>query len=234
MHRAGVRTDCNTNHSKKSVEATQLERAVENKRHTIRHPEDARKYLVECSETDQELAIEQAHSSLLSGEMGERRLDYDPVINKINNKNIGSHSPEGSVVPSSLPIPLSASMPQASVPHIASNEPMLMPTATQPGSITVISKNGETSADKHVPEALATLTSLPIPSHILPMQATTLHQPLGEVPPPIEVVLRQPDRCVTATEPLSSDSHSLKIETVRKQSEPVKTPSKESEGRYLK
>ncbi|KAF8686197.1 hypothetical protein AX14_003861 [Amanita brunnescens Koide BX004] len=108
---------------------------------------------------------------------------------------------------------------------------MLMPMATQPGSITVIGKNGETSADKHVP--LATLMSLPIPSPILPVQATTLCQPLGEVPPPAEVAPRQPNRCVTAAEPISSDSRSSKIETVRKQSEHVKTPSKESEGRYL-
>ena len=61
-----------TSRSKKSVEATQLERAVENKRCTVRHPKDAWKYSVEYSETDQGLAIEQAHSSLLLGEMGER------------------------------------------------------------------------------------------------------------------------------------------------------------------
>ena len=61
-------TDCS-----KLVETTRLERAVEDKlgnECTIRRPEDVRKYSAECSETDQGLAIEQAHSSLLSGKMG--------------------------------------------------------------------------------------------------------------------------------------------------------------------
>jgi hypothetical protein len=222
------------NCSKNAIrESIQLGRAVEDEGRTIRHPEAIRKCSAERSDIREKPAIKQEQSLLFSGEMGERWLAYDAVVNKINNKNIESHSPEGSVVPSSLPTPSSVSMPQASVPRIASNKPMLMPTVTQPGSITVIGKNGETSADKHVPEASATLTSLPIPSPILPMQAATLRQPLGEVPPPTEVVPRQPNRCVTAAEPISSDLHSSKIETVRKQSEPVKTPSKESEGRYL-
>ena len=56
----------------KSVETTQLKRAVEDNRCSGERPKDGRKHSFECSNTDQRLIVEQAQSLLFSGEMGER------------------------------------------------------------------------------------------------------------------------------------------------------------------
>ena len=74
---------------------------------------------------------------------------------------------------------------------------------------------------------------LPIHSPALPMQAVTLRQPLDEAQQRIGITLRRPDLCVVNTKPLSSDTHSLKTETARKQSKATKTPSVGGEGKYL-
>ncbi|KAF8648775.1 hypothetical protein AX14_008777 [Amanita brunnescens Koide BX004] len=213
----------------KSVETTQLKRAVEDNGCLVECPEDGRNNLLECPNKMQGLVIEQAHSSLLSDEMGERRLSRDPVIDKINKKDRTKPLPESLVVPSSLPIPSSASMPQMDVPRLVSNEPTPMPTGIQQGPI---SKGEEMSVHKHLPEA-AVAPALPVHLPATPRQAATLRQPLDEGLPPIEVTPKRHDLCVVNTKHLSSDTHSSKVESARKQSESVKSPSFESEGRYL-
>ena len=79
----------------------------------------------------------------------EKRLTYDAVVSTINNKTITSPSPEGSTRLVTL-----SSFSTADVGlSFASNESILMPTAKQPNSSIAVSKNEETSADEHLPEA---------------------------------------------------------------------------------
>ena len=219
-----------SNSSKAIGESNQFKQATEDKGCTVKRHEDGRKRLFKCSNTGQRLAIEQAQDFQPPGEMGEKRLAYNAVVSTINNKNMTNHLPEGSVMPLSMPIPLSISMPQTEALRLGSNEPVLTPMVKQPDFNIAISKDKETSAIRHLPEAAV---AQPIPSPVLPVQAADPCQQLGEASLPIEVVLRQPGRSVTAAEPVPGDLRSLKIKTAQRQSEIIKAPSVEGEGRYL-
>ncbi|KAF8684286.1 hypothetical protein AX14_004169 [Amanita brunnescens Koide BX004] len=97
---------------------------------------------------------------------------------------------------------------------------------------TVVIKINNENIKEHLPKAAVTPAP---PTHLptTPIQAATLHHPLDEGVPLIEVAPKQGDLCIIDTKPLLSDLHSWKIETVRKQSEPTRTPSFEGEGKYL-
>ncbi|KAF8638177.1 hypothetical protein AX14_010215 [Amanita brunnescens Koide BX004] len=229
-HRSGDFPSSNS--PKKSIgETIQLRRADEDDGCSVERPEGCRNHSFECSNKMQGPTTKQARPSLLSGEMGERRRAYDPIVNKINNKNIESHLPEGSATLSSLPTVLSGSTPQTSI-RLMPNKRALTPTSKQQGPIVAISTDKETSANRHLPEAEVAPT-LPIHSPALPVQVAALHQPSDEGLLPAEMVPKRRGLHVVNTKPLSSDTHSLKVETARKQSESVKNPSFEGEGKYL-
>ena len=139
-------------------------------------------------------------------------------------------SPEVSVTLLSMPIPLSASTLQT-LGH-ASNETILTLTAIRHEPVVAVSEDKATGAKECLPIAKVTPT-LPGRSPALPMQAAALRQPLDEASPIIGVAPRQRDLCIVNMEPLAGDTHSSKTEAARKQSEPVKTPSVEGQGRCL-
>ncbi|KAF8661998.1 hypothetical protein AX14_007131, partial [Amanita brunnescens Koide BX004] len=222
-----------SNSSKKAIEeSNQLRRAAEDNGRTLKRPEDNRKHPTECSDTGRRQVGGQARNSQLPGEMGEKRLAYDAVVIKINNKKTIPSSPEGSVACSLPPIPSSPSSPLTTALHLALHEPILTPTDIQQVPVDAVSKEEETSAVRHLPET-GVAHMLPIHSPALPMQAVTLRQPLDEAQQHIGITLRRPDLCVVNTKPLSSDTHSLKTKTARKQSKAAKTPSVGGEGKYL-
>ncbi|KAF8687862.1 hypothetical protein AX14_003634 [Amanita brunnescens Koide BX004] len=136
-----------------------------------------------------------------------------------------------------MPIPLSASTLQT-LGH-ASNETILTPTAIRHEPVVAVSEDKATGAKECLPIAKVTPTlpgrspALPMQAAALPMQAAALRQPLDEASPIIGVAPRQHDLCIVNMEPLAGDTHSSKTEAARKQSEPVKTPSVEGQGRYL-
>ena len=178
----------------------------------------------------QQLARLQVRPSKLPGGTGEERHTAY-VVRKINEEKTTSCLPESAAdLTSTIP-------PSPQTPPIPSLEPLvvltpLIPTTTEQRANDVVSRNKKTSVHKRLPEA-AIAPTLPVHSPAAPMQAATLRQPLDEGLPPIEVAPKRRDLCVVNTKPLSSDTHLLKVETARKQSESVKNPSFEGEGKYL-
>ncbi|KAF8635786.1 hypothetical protein AX14_010494 [Amanita brunnescens Koide BX004] len=164
--------------------------------------------------------------------MGDRRLAYDPIVNKINNKSIESRLPEGSETLLSLPTLLSGPTLQMDVSHLASNKHMSMPAGIQQGLNVVISKGEQRSTDERSLEAIVA-PALTVHLPAAPMQPATLCQPLNEGLPLIEAAPKRCNLCVVNMKPLLSDLHSSKIEAAQKQSEALKTPSAEGKGRYL-
>ena len=222
-----------SNSSKKAIEESiQLKRAAEDNGRTIKCPEDNRKHSSECSDTDCGQAFEQAQVSMLPGEMGEKRLAYNAVVIKINNKKMMPSSPEGPVTLSSLPIPSSPSLLPTLALHLAYNEAMSMPTAIDQDYMDDVSKKEGMSADKHLPDAKVA-PILPTHPPATPTWAAALRQPLDKASPPIEVAPRRSSLCVVNTKPLPSDACLPAPGTARRQSEHIKMPSMEGEGIYL-
>ena len=203
--------------TRSTVNGKAYQEAVRNIGCPIEHPTITEERTSKCS-TDTQQSDSQL-SNAPDEVREERHTIY--VVDKANKVKTVPCSPESPTVPLSLPIP-----------HLTSNEPILMLTAIWQDLDVVISEDKETSANKHLPEAEVAPT-LPIHSPALPMQAAALYQLLGEALSHIEVALGWGNLHIINTELLSSNECSLTWEAARKQSKVIKAASVEGKGRYL-